>query len=42
MPAEDEIRRLVGDWIAKADLDFAMDVRLVARSGSGISSRSAL
>ena len=29
-PPEDEIRRLVGDWIAKADLDFDTAVRLVA------------
>jgi len=30
MPPEDEIRRLVGDWTAKADLDFDTVVRLVA------------
>ena len=29
-PPEDEIRCLVGDWIAKAELDFDTVVRLVA------------
>jgi HEPN domain-containing protein len=29
-PAEEEVRRLVGDWIRKADLDFDTVVRLIA------------
>lgn len=29
-PPEDEIRRLVGDWIGKADLDLDTVGRLVA------------
>jgi hypothetical protein len=39
-PPEEEVRRLVAEWIGKADLDFDTAVRLAGEERLGTSSPS--